>query len=301
MKRVLVLDGGGVRGLIQTEVLKQLEEKTGKRCFELFDLIVGTSVGAIQGALLASGKLSANEISDVMAHTIPLMFKRRILRWPRYSRKELEKVFSEKLGVNFLMSNCQTKYICTSVNMVDGRTHFFKSWEDKDGQELLLDVVNRSYAAPLYFGAIVDDKHKSVWLDGGTGNANCPLFEAVVETVRQEWLGEEELHILSLGTGWSNYAMPFKRAKRVKTISQLLFFMDPFAGGLARNQSIQSRVYKTETLAKVIPDFSFQRLDRELGKKLDILDGVKYMPEYEDIGKNLAKDLNLLPFKSRSK
>ena len=48
--RVLCLDGGGIRGLIQLEMLSQLEKATGKRVTELFDFIIGTSIGGI-GAL----------------------------------------------------------------------------------------------------------------------------------------------------------------------------------------------------------------------------------------------------------
>ena len=45
--RVLCLDGGGIRGLIQMEVLSQLERATGKKVTELFDWIFGTSTGGV--------------------------------------------------------------------------------------------------------------------------------------------------------------------------------------------------------------------------------------------------------------
>ena len=45
--RVLCLDGGGIKGLIQIEVLIQIEEKTKQKITELFDWIVGTSTGGI--------------------------------------------------------------------------------------------------------------------------------------------------------------------------------------------------------------------------------------------------------------
>lgn len=56
--RVLCLDGGGIRGLIQVEVLIHLEESTGRRIPELFDWIVGTSTGGIVALALVYGEFS---------------------------------------------------------------------------------------------------------------------------------------------------------------------------------------------------------------------------------------------------
>ena len=58
--RILFLDGGGVRGLLQIEILEQLERKTGKKVTELFDWIVGTSTGAIVTLALVYGKFDAS-------------------------------------------------------------------------------------------------------------------------------------------------------------------------------------------------------------------------------------------------
>ena len=53
--RVLCLDGGGVKGLIQIEVLMQIEEKMKRKITELFDWIVGTSTGGIIALALVYG------------------------------------------------------------------------------------------------------------------------------------------------------------------------------------------------------------------------------------------------------
>ena len=54
--RILVLDGGGMRGLLQIEILSQIEKATGRRITELFDWIIGTSSGGIIALALVYGK-----------------------------------------------------------------------------------------------------------------------------------------------------------------------------------------------------------------------------------------------------
>ena len=55
--RILVLDGGGMKGLLQIEILRNIEESTGRRITEIFDWIVGTSIGGILALALVHGRL----------------------------------------------------------------------------------------------------------------------------------------------------------------------------------------------------------------------------------------------------
>src|SRR5918997_6844902 len=47
MKKVLSIDGGGIRGIIPAMVLAEIERRTGKLTSEVFDLVAGTSTGGI--------------------------------------------------------------------------------------------------------------------------------------------------------------------------------------------------------------------------------------------------------------
>lgn len=291
-KRVLVLDGGGAKGVMQSVILKEIEERTGKPIHQVFDLIVGTSVGAILGGIFASGKLSADKCHALIKDQLKVIFKKRLFRMPKYSRKPLTNIFDKEIGEGFLMGHCQTPFVCTAVNMVDGRTHYFKSWERRDSRIKLIDAVNRSSAAPFFFGAIKDEISRSVWLDGGVGNANNPILEAVVEVVRQEWLENNHVHILNIGTGYHEFDMSFKDAAKSKTLKQLSFMINPSSGGLARNQSVQSRAAQIDAMAQQIDNLSYQRLDTVISERLDALDGAKYVNEYEQIGISMAADID---------
>jgi hypothetical protein len=54
--RLLFLDGGGIKGLVQLEVLRQLEAATGRKITELFDWIIGASIGGVIALGLVYGK-----------------------------------------------------------------------------------------------------------------------------------------------------------------------------------------------------------------------------------------------------
>ena len=54
--RILFLDGGGIRGLLQIEVLRQIEQATGRQITEIFDWIIGTSTGGVIALAMVYGE-----------------------------------------------------------------------------------------------------------------------------------------------------------------------------------------------------------------------------------------------------
>ncbi|MFT9096479.1 MAG: patatin-like phospholipase family protein [Gluconobacter cerinus] len=71
--RILSLDGGGAKGFYSLGVLREIEALAGKRLCEVFDLIFGTSTGAIIASLLALGH-SVEEIHALyVEHVVKIM------------------------------------------------------------------------------------------------------------------------------------------------------------------------------------------------------------------------------------
>ena len=74
-RRILSIDGGGIRGVFSAAVIQQMEEKAGKSACEIFDCFVGTSAGSIIAAGLAAGK-SAEDLKKIFMHVGTEMSKK---------------------------------------------------------------------------------------------------------------------------------------------------------------------------------------------------------------------------------
>jgi|LauGreDrversion4_2_1035121.scaffolds.fasta_scaffold02735_12 hypothetical protein len=222
--RILSLDGGGLRGLTQLIILKRIEEKTGKRIHELFDLIIGTSTGAIIAAGLTATKnnkpcLTIDKLIDLyfdhgdkIFPTQSNYFKRflrtvRTLGSSKYKvdglKGQLEKYFGD-----IRLSETIKPIIATSYDVENNEVIMFKTRRtDEFEYDLsLVDVCLSSTAAPSYF-----PPHEMNWMgvngvfvDGGI-YINNPSMAAVADALRynygREDLKIEDIQLLSIGTG----------------------------------------------------------------------------------------------------
>src|SRR4029450_2272987 len=79
--RVLAIGGGGIRGLIPALVLTELERRSGRRIFEMFDLIAGTSTGGLlPRALSPPDPLPASEVVRLYEEEGPNIFDRSLFQ-----------------------------------------------------------------------------------------------------------------------------------------------------------------------------------------------------------------------------
>ncbi len=222
-KVILSVDGGGMRGMIPIALLAELEQMTGKSCQQMFDMVGGTSTGAIIAAGLGIG-LSANDLLEqVYRDRLPKAFPdANLWVWLRYLLGGLRYLYPLEPFIDALtpLANGMT---VDDLNRPDGVTRPIVFMTTKDvrvgdtyyivskGPGLaavadwpLAGAVAASGAAPIYFPPVAGNL-----IDGGVGvNAN-PCLAVAIEAM--EYIGadegfvENDVMLISLGTGYVPY------------------------------------------------------------------------------------------------
>ena len=76
--RKLRLDGGGMRGMVSLLMLEELEKMTGTKTHQMFNLIVGTSTGAVIASMMGIRCMGAREGLEVHREMGRKIFKRSV-------------------------------------------------------------------------------------------------------------------------------------------------------------------------------------------------------------------------------
>jgi uncharacterized protein len=207
IRRVLSIDGGGVRGILPAVFLRAFEEYTGKNTSDLFDLAVGTSTGGIIALALTHSRraLTAHEMLDVyLSHSGKIFGSPRTALMfgfgPRYSNHGLREFGSLLFGEGRL-AEAKIPTAVTAYDIVEHRPRVLKSWraaEDERRDCYLWEAALATSAAPTYFPAVKIGERTLI--DGGVF-ANNPSAIALAEA-RIMWPDDDVL-LVSLGTGIS--------------------------------------------------------------------------------------------------
>lgn len=242
--RILCLDGGGIRGVIPAMVMQYVEEKLIKlsnnenaRISDYFDMIVGTSTGAILGCYYLmpnerKGEPNTPNAKNKAEKALELYTKkggeifneskkkgwlgvRQLLNATKFTPNNIEKIFKDEFGdtyLNDLLKTC----IVTTYDLKSQKSIFFNSHETgekaKERKFLVRDVVRSTSAAPTYFPPALIKNYGSkekdmVNIDGGVFANNptmCAYAEARTtnfEKLKIENPTAKEMLILSIGTG----------------------------------------------------------------------------------------------------
>ena len=230
-RKILALDGGGIRGVISLGVLAELERKLGQgdddfRLCDWFDLIGGTSTGAIIAAGLAR-RMSVSEIAGFYNDFGKVAFSRRkpwmiwrSLYGDGKLAATLKDTFDEGTDLSPEHLSCLLTVVtrnATTDSAWPVSSNPFAKYNDPGRPDCNLRIplwklVRASTAAPVFFPPEViewdpDDESKwFVFVDGGTTPYNNPAFllyrMAVAPAYRLEWpSGERNLLVVSVGTG----------------------------------------------------------------------------------------------------
>lgn len=217
--RILSLDGGGVRGYLTTLILENIEkqlhfqDKTQKPLGKYFDLIAGTSTGAIIGGLLAIGK-SAKEIRVIYERDIKEIFSNDMKREgkelflkAKYKKDNLKIKASEYFG-DRTFDDVITPLLVTSVDITTMTPRFYKSAYSTKNitrvDEKLSSAIVASASAPAFFPIEESLQHSTNLIDGGIV-ANNPSLVALIDAFSFEKKPKaEDIILLSVGTGKAN-------------------------------------------------------------------------------------------------
>jgi len=219
---ILSIDGGGTKGYITLHVLARLEQMTAKKCSDIFDLIAGTSTGALIAASLAMG-ISAHKLLLIYRSKTPKVFDRspileavasifmprtpdkigernllnkgyvivhNQLRWANHHKAlwglAREVLVTDK-GEFYLLGDAEKKLLITIKDVQRSETIF--AVNAGPGRRVyeklpLVYAVMGSATAPLYFEPF------RRWVDGGVGTYQNPCYQATVvatQVMRGKW------------------------------------------------------------------------------------------------------------------
>jgi hypothetical protein len=242
-KRILAVDGGGIRGALAVGLIANIEAALRKKLkrddlvlSDYFDLIGGTSTGAIVAAGLALGR-SAEDLAELYRTLGPRVFHGGGLRipliQPRFDPKKLEEVIVEELGQATLgTADWKTGFAAIAKRVDTGSSWILtncpraKYW-DGDPDEIarepdpakrkvvpnkdypLARVVQASAAAPFYFDMVrieVTRGDAGAFFDGAVTPHGNPALQLAMTALAPAYglgweAGEHKLMIVSVGTG----------------------------------------------------------------------------------------------------
>lgn len=266
-KRILSLDGGGVRGAITIAILEKLEAILNPpggprvRLCDYFDLIGGTSTGAIIATALALGH-SASDVRDFYLRLGPHVFHKK---WhvvglqakfdAALLQGELDSVIGQRTldspdiltGLAMVMKRIDTGSPWIISN--NPRARYWNTPADKsyigNGTFRIANLVRASAAAPHYFDPelleICEGMPPGLFVDGGVSPHNNPaaqlLLMAALDGFGLRWpLGPDKLSIVSIGTG------TFRRHLIAPTVTK-------YSSAVLAAQALTGLISDTQTFA----------------------------------------------------
>lgn len=205
---VLSLDGGGAKGFYTLGVLKEIEAMLGESLHQRFDLIFGTSTGAIIAALIALGR-SVDEIHETYKQHVPAVMSQR----SRATRTTALANLANKVFLDASFADVKTGLGIVTAKWITERPMIFKgSIHQAHGSKgtfvpgfgvSMADAVQASCSAfPFFDRKIVTTSagDKIELVDGGYC-ANNPTLYAIADAVVALKNDHSRLRVVNVGVG----------------------------------------------------------------------------------------------------
>ena len=289
-KRLLAIDGGGIRGILALEILAEVERilgggRAGFRLSQYFDYIGGTSTGAIVAAGLARG-MSVAEIVEFYTVAGAQMFERASL-FERLKYKFTDEPLARKLKEAFgarttlgspSLESMLLLVLRNATTDSRGRSRTTRSPSTTPGRAPTAISTCRcgswSGPAPRHPPnfppeVIKIGPHQWVFVDGGVTMYNNPAFQLfLMATVDRYWplapegqrgwtTGPDQMLVVSVGTGTSSGA----RASLDPDEMNLLFNVSSIPGAL-----MYAALNEQDLLCRIFGDcLAGDPIDREVG------------------------------------
>ncbi|MBF9223870.1 patatin-like phospholipase family protein [Hymenobacter ruricola] len=234
-RKLLALDGGGIRGTITLEILAELERQLQERLgagpefvlADYFDYVAGTSTGAIIATCLSLGMRVA-DIRKFYLDSGPAMFDKASLL-KRFRTKYNDEQLAEKLREVIRQRSGEdeaklgSQALRTYLLLILRNATTDSAWPLSNNPAAkynditqtncnlhvpLWQLVRASTAAPTYFPpeVVTVGEEEFVFVDGGVTMYNNPAFQlflmATLKPYKLEWpTGEDQMLLVSIGTG----------------------------------------------------------------------------------------------------
>lgn len=248
-KRLLAIDGGGIRGVIALKVLERIENllrlESGRPDLTLgqyFDYIAGTSTGAIIAAGLSYGLSIGDMIALYRVHGADIFRPAPFYRYwyYRYDPRGLESILRQTFGEATTLGSDRLKTLLMMVlhnattdspwPLSSNPQAMFNQRHDNGGRSNLdlplWQLVRASAAAPLFFPPMeISIGHQTfLFMDGGVTPYNNPAYllylMATLPCYRLEWpTGAQRMLLVSVGTGRVPADHPAARGNRIGLLS----------------------------------------------------------------------------------
>lgn len=283
--RILSIDGGGMKGIFTAFALWKLEEDHGINLLDYFDMVVGTSTGALISAAILSGS-TGKEIyemylakdNEIFANKNSISEQIKSTFFASYKNDGLANYLKKEIGEHTM----ESLYKKNKVDFAFFATNFTKAQPIVYGSpslnksplistnSTLLNALLTTTAAPFFFEPLIDEKTNNLIMDGGLW-ANNPSLAGINLALTGKGVKLEQIEILSFGqTFTSDLNYQISKGKEVLISPMKNQFIQLLLSVLTLNQN--SQTFQVNSL---------------LGSKV-----YRYQPEVDQKGVSIDKVTN---------